>query len=457
MKGHSVPAWICAGSLTLALASCTSYTPKPVPDKVSLPQSASAIEVDRSRLPFARLATHRFDPGDGFDMDEIAMLAVVNNPQLRKTRDRLGIKRAQSFAAGLLPDPQLGLSLDHPTNGNADNTNAFNINPSIDVTSILLRSSRVGAASLAEKQVNLELLWQEWQVASQARLLFTRLHGHQQLLDRLASARETLADLYQRSQRALSAGNATLDSVSANLAALQSVEQQINQLERTRLQDRASLLKLVGLAPEATLNLIGSPTVAHFDPAKVRTNLDTRLTTRPDMLALQAGYQSQEEKFRGAVLAQFPALNVGVSRARDTSGLYTLGFGLSLSLPIFNANKGNIAIERATRQMLYDQYQARLNSGAAEIEIALSNLKLLKAQLQRIDSGIVELQTVADRAKKALQAGNMTAPNYVRLRTTLLNKQTEAINLQEALTEQQLALETLLGPDLPKRNGSKRG
>jgi outer membrane protein TolC len=428
-----------------------------VPNKISLPQSASAIAVNRTRLPFARLATHRFDPADGFDMDEIAMLAVVNNPQLRKTRDSLGIKRAQSFAAGLLPDPQLALSLDHPTNGNAGNTNAFNFNPSIDVTSILLRSSRVGAASLEEKQVNLELLWQEWQVASQARLLFTRLHGHQQLLNQLAPAREMLADLYLHSERALSAGNATLDSVSANLAALQNIERQINKLERTRLQDRASLLKLVGLAPGATLNLVGGPTVAHLDPVKVRTNLDTRLATRPDMLALQAGYQSQEEKFRGAVLAQFPALNVGISRARDNSGLYTLGFGLNLSLPIFNANRGNIAIERATRQMLYDQYQARLNSGAAEIEIALSNLNLLKAQLQRIDSGIVELQTVSNRAEKALQAGNITAPNYVRLRTTLLDKQTEAIDLQEALTEQQLALETLLGPDLPKQNGSNRG
>ena len=63
---------------------------------------------------------------------------------------------------------------------------------------------------------------------------------------------------------------------------------------------------------------------------------------------------------------------------------------------------------------------------------------------------------MANRAEKALQAGNMTAPNYVRLRTALLDKQKEAINIQEALTEQQLALETLLGPDLPEQSGSKR-
>lgn len=57
----------------------------------------------------------------------------------------------------------------------------------------------------------------------------------------------------------------------------------------------------------------------------------------------------RKKSFGGAVLAQFPALNVGLTRARDTSGLYTVGFGLSLSPPIFNRNRGNIAIEDATR------------------------------------------------------------------------------------------------------------
>ena len=176
-----------------------------------------------------------------------------------------------------------------------------------------------------------------------------------------------------------------------------------------------------------------------------------RLKQRPDLQALQAGYRSQEEKFRGAVLAQFPALNVGVTRARDTSGLYTMGFGLSLSLPIFNRNRGNIAIEDATRKKLFDEYQDRLNSAYSEIAIALENLPLLQNQLRRAEQGLVTLKTVAQRAETAYRAGNLTAPDYIRLQTALWDKQTESINLQEALMEQQIALETLLGPDLPEQ------
>ena len=437
---------------TLGLAGCASYAPKPLPAQVTLPGSVSALSVDPTQLPFRKLSTQAFNPADGLNMDEVAMLAVANNPALRQARDRLDIVRAQSFAAGLLPDPQLGITSDHPTNGTTGNTNAYGLNLSYDVGALLLRSSRAGSAKSEQQRVNLELLWQEWQVVSQARLLVTRLMAQQNLLTQAQTARTLLNERYQHIQQALAAGNVTLDAVSADLSALQNVERQINDLERARLQNRASLNALLGLAANTSLPLVGNPEPAHIDAAGVRTDLEQRLNLRPDMQALQAGYQSQEKKFRGAVLAQFPALNIGITRARDTSGLYTQGFGVSLSLPLFNANRGNVAIEKATRKSLYDEYQARLNSAYSEIDTALANLALLQDQLQRTRQGAAALDNVAQHAEAAYRAGNMTAPDYVRLQTARLDKRTEAINLQEALMEQQIALETLLGPDLPQQN-----
>ncbi|HUW28234.1 MAG TPA: TolC family protein [Sulfuriferula sp.] len=439
-----------------ALSACTTYAPKPLPVQVDLPQSAGSITLDPARLPFRNLSSHLFNPADGLDMDEVAMLAVANNPQLRQARDALGIARAQSFAAGLLPDPQLGFTADHPTNGTVGNTNAFNLNLNYDVNALLLRSSRKGAARAETQRVNLDLLWQEWQVVSQARLLFTRLTAQQALMAQLQAVRKLLADRYQLSQQALAAGNVTVDLAGADLVALQSIERQINELERSRLQNRASLNGLLGLLSTAPLTLTGEPHAVLMDAAALQKGLVERLNQRPDLQALQAGYRSREEKFRGAVLAQFPALNVGLTRARDTSGLYTMGFGLTLSLPIFNRNRGNIAIENATRTKLFDAYQDRLNSAYSEVAIALENQPLLQTQLQRTRQGVKQLQSVAQRAAAAFRAGNLAAPDYVRLQTALLDKQTEAINLQEALMEQQIALETLLGPNLPEQTKSSR-
>ncbi|MES1997992.1 MAG: TolC family protein [Pseudomonadota bacterium] len=437
------------------LSACASYAPQPLPQTFNAPSSANAINIDPAQLPFRSLSSHLFNPADGLDMTEVAMLAVANNPQLRQSRDALGIARAQSFAAGLLPDPQLALAGDHPTNGTAANTNAFNLNLSYDVNALLQRSSRVGSAKADVRRVNLELLWQEWQTVSQARLLFTRLSAQTQLMAQLQAARMLLNERVQRSQQALAAGNVTLDFASAEVVALQTTERQINELERSQLQNRASLNSLLGLAGDAQVVLVGAPQAGLLDKVAVQQDLTARLNQRPDLQALRAGYTSQEEKFRGAVLAQYPALNLGLTRARDTSGLYTMGFGMMLSLPIFNRNRGNIAIEQATRSKLYNEYQDRLNSAQSEITTALDNLPLLQAQLQRTQDGIALLKNVAQRAHSAFEAGNLLAPDYVRLQTALLDKQTEAINLQEALMEQQIALETLLGPALPTQNLSR--
>lgn len=445
--------WGYAGLATLS--ACASYTPQPLPVSANLPASANAVAVNPGRLPFASLRSHVFNPADGLDSEEVAMLAVANNPQLRQARDTLGISRAQAFAAGLLPDPQLGVTGDHPGNGGAASMNAFNVNLSYDVNALLLRSSRKQAAQRDVERVNMQLLWQEWQVVSQARLLFTRLTVQDALIQQLQAAQQLLMQRYQATRHAIAAGNVTLDFASADLVALQNVERQINEQQRNIVQTRASLNGLLGLTATARVPLVGNVHPAVLDAAAVAAEANQRLNQRPDLRALRAGYQSQEEKYRGAVLAQFPVLNVGLTRARDTAGLNTMGFGLSLSLPIFNRNRGNIAIEQATRQKLRNEYQYRLNSANSEVALALENIPLLQAQLQRTQQGVAALQQLAQRADAAYQAGNLVATDYVRLRSGLLDKQIEAINLAEALVEQRIALETLLGPDLPE-SGSKQ-
>ncbi len=57
---------------------------------------------------------------------------------------------------------------------------------------------------------------------------------------------------------------------------------------------------------------------------------------RPDLLGLEAGYRAQDQRYRAALLAQFPALNVGFTRGRDNAGVYSSGIGITLSLPVFN-------------------------------------------------------------------------------------------------------------------------
>lgn len=441
-----LPALLAAAGLV----GCATYAPSPLSTQANAPRDILPIVVKATDMPLPELAAHPFDTSDGLDMTEVAMLAVANNPQLKIARDDLGISRAQAFAAGLLPDPQLGMTRDTPLNGGAGNTSAFNLGLSYDVNGLLTRSAGKRAADATERQTDLNLLWQEWQVVSQARLLFVRNMAQQKLLGIMQQERALLAARYAAIGQAIGLGELTRDAANVDLAALQNLETGINDLSRQINTNQHALNDLLGLAPDTKLLLVGDADMPPLDEAKVQENIAHLAQRRPDLRALEFGYTSQEQRFRQAVWAQFPVLSVGLTRAQDTSGLYTQGAGISLSLPIFNGNRGNIAIAQATRQKLHDEYQLRINTAATEISRILQDQKLLEQQLHNVERGGATLALAASNAQAAFDTGSINSLIYTNLRTASLAKQAEAILIRQNLMEQRVALLTLLGGELPE-------
>jgi outer membrane protein, heavy metal efflux system len=104
---------IGAAAAALLPAACQSYSPQSLNPRPPSWTTADRLVIDAAAIRGpAALATHRFDPSDGLDAIEVQTLAVVNNPELRLDRADLKIARAQAFAAGLIPDPQVALSSD---------------------------------------------------------------------------------------------------------------------------------------------------------------------------------------------------------------------------------------------------------------------------------------------------------------------------------------------------------
>jgi len=71
-----------------ALAGCATYQARSLGTRSTLPDRIPDLTIDARQMPLPDLAAHRFDPSDGLDMTEVAMLAVVNNPDLKIARDR---------------------------------------------------------------------------------------------------------------------------------------------------------------------------------------------------------------------------------------------------------------------------------------------------------------------------------------------------------------------------------
>jgi outer membrane protein TolC len=444
----SIPrARIALGALAIAtaLAGCTTYREAALPDRPAFPAGVPQIAMNPADAALPALHPHPFDARDGLDLDEVAMLAVVNNPDLRIARRAAGVSAAQAFAARLLPDPQINLTHDFPVASTAGSTSAFVAGASYAINALITHAATVKGAEADTRQVQANLLWQEWQAIAQARLLFVRIRAAQQRRALLDQTRQWMADRLGRSNEALAAGLVTVDAVSPHLAALQDVERQIHDLERQTNQADADLHALLGLAPDAGFTLQGDAALPGFQAADVRTQATARLNARPDILALREGYAAQDARYRVALLGQFPALTLGVQRSRDTSNTYTRGFGINLTLPIFNGNRGEIAIQDATREKLRAEYQQRLNAGLSDIERVAAEQAISLRQLADVEAALATLKANAERVRQAYQARNVDALTLVTIETALLAKQSERIDVLQAIQEQRVGLLTLTG------------
>jgi outer membrane protein, heavy metal efflux system len=424
------------------VSACASYRAVSLPQHPDLLDKVPPLTVGARQLPLPALRAHPFNPADGLDMTEVATVAVINSPDLKARRRKAGVARAQVFAARLLPDPQVSASLDHPTDpGYID---AYNLGLSYDLTALVTHGAGVDAARAAASQVVLDLLWQEWQVVQQARSLYVRSVLQARKLAILRRAQQLYARRYAHSARALRAGDVTLETAGTDLTALLDADTRVSDMERQLSQTRHDLNALLGLTPEAPLALAALPAPQPFTSAAVKAALRDLPKRRPDLRALAAGYASQEATVRKAILAQFPALSFGPTGARDTSDVHTIGVGITVSLPVLNRNRGEIAVQRATRAQLRAEYQARLDATYGDIDRVLAEQALALHRRNALAAQLPELERLVDQARRGYQAGDIAALTYLNMENTLLNKRLEAADLEQSLWDARIALDSLL-------------
>jgi outer membrane protein TolC len=441
---------LIAATTALLLNACSSYQPLPLDERPATLQEIPHLSVDASTLLLPELPAHSFAPSDqGLDMTDVAILAVVNNPDLQAARNDANIAHAQAFSASLLPDPQLGLSADFNRNPDAGSSRGYSIGPSYDFGALLTHSTLRAAADAESSKADLTLLWQEWQIVAQARLLFIRLTQGDKLVALLRRHRTFYLDRNEHNQEALRQRLITADTAAAAQASLQDIDKQLNDLERQNNQSRHDLNALLGLAPGVQAPLAGEALPPPLDRAGIEDSLAHITQRRPDLIALQYGYKAQDQRYRAAIIAQFPALTFGLTRARDTSNLSSQGFNISLSIPIFNRNRGNIAIENARRQKLYDDYRQRVDVARSDIDRILAEQDINRRQMAQVDAGVRALRTQAQNVRMAARSHSVDELLLATIDAALLAKQTEQIALAQSMLEQRVVLQSLLGGELP--------
>jgi len=447
MRGKISQALACCGACLLycMLAGCTAYHPQPLPAAPDLSRTP-ALTIPAKQFLLPGLSPHPVS-SRGLDATTAVLLAVCNDPDLKAARLQAGVARAQVLQAGLLPNPQFGA-------GFAQSARNYGgaLSLSEDLQAWLTRGTQKAIASANQQQVHLNILWQEWQVAAQASQLFIQARSSKQLQAVLRAQERLLADRALADEKAMQQGNQTATVVSSDLRQLSTVQQKLHQLALNAMQTNHQLHALLGLEPGVRLHLVGSAAQPVISAAQFHAAIADLPQRRADLLALQAGYRSQEEALRRAILMQFPALSAGVDLERDpVEGVNDFGPQVSLELPIFNHNQGEIAIQKATRAVMRQTYQARLDAAVSQAHEVWRESLVLAAQLQDVENQLPALKQRAGAARRSMEQNNLDAAAYTAMEMDYLAQKEQAIQLRASLESSRYALRILLGLPLAAR------
>ena len=411
----------------------------------------TTLRIPASRFSNSSLEQLPIDLRTGIGPDDAAAIALYSNPALRSIRDRRGLASAQLIQAGILPNPVVSYSRDYVTGGNTAGTvTAYNFTAAWEFSALIPFLPKQTAARKNYRSVDLDVAWDEWQIAVNARTAVYRVLGLNAQLAQAVEATEGLQQSTDAMRKAVDAHEKTVLELAAVESASQDSRATMLALEQEFHKQGLGLNKILGVEAEVKVALrAGLSLPTRLAPPEQHGLADDLQARRLDLLGLQQGLESQDATVRAAILAQFPKMSAGFVKASDTTNVHTTGFIVAVDVPIFDRNQGVIATERATRQRLRDEYTQRAFEARSDIAVALADIRSLDRQITAAQEALPLLEKLVSSAQAATEQRNADVLSYYTARSNLLQKRVQLIKLQEQLLEAHTALEIASGRYLP--------
>lgn len=424
-------------SLVVVLTACatapTSYNPPEIsPTGTSL--SELCADTDAGSRPGPLSA------------NDLSVIAVLGNPDLQAMRAEAGLTDAQIFAAGLLPDPTMGLGFDAPLNG-ANEVLAIAGSLGLDLAGLSSRPARVEAAKAQAAKVRKDIVWAEWLTHQNAKLLASRISWLEDIRNKTLEYRKVADEDLERTLRAASRGDVAAVEVDARRLTAADAADRDRTAESQLAIARIDLNRLLGIAPDETV-LVQAPEIYAAVPPSNVDLFARAMAIRSDLQALRDGLEAANAGIAVADASRFPLPAISLNAARDTGSIRTLGPAVTFTLPVWNQARGDIAIAKADLDVLEAQYKARAETVRADIGAAASALSIARKQRLDVIHGLAGIADQAERAEASAERGDISETTAAATQLAALDKEILADTLALSAVEAAIALETAVGAPL---------
>ncbi len=211
-------------------------------------------------------------------------------------------------------------------------------------------------------------------------------------------------------------------------------------LQRQRVQLEHALAVLLG-KPAANFAANANPLLETALLPSIPAGLPSKLLERrPDVTAAQRAMVASNARIGEARAAMFPALSLSANGGGASDALSNVlkwssrswMLGALMSMPIIDGgrNKANVARSEAVLEESVAAYRQNVLVAFAEVEDNLAGLRILAAQSEQVDAGVVLARRSADLAQKLYQAGRSSYLDLLDAQRNLVGVERSAAQLR---------------------------
>ncbi len=454
-RGLRVGLWL-AGVSIVSAGGCQSYERRPFDlarhHAEFLERSPESPEVRLFAQTLAARSTEHqdaptlFDPTDGITREEAEVLAVVFNAELRLARLRAGVTRASADEAGLWEDPTLGVDLVRIVESTPEPWKvSVGVGLTIPISGRLgIEKERAGAEHAVELA---RIAQREWLVRMSVRRAWcewSAIHAKIAVMRDFVSRISQILSVVDMMEQA-----GEMTRAEARLFRIEKAtkEADLVVLETRARETELALRQLMGLSPSAPLELRSSGVGPMRSTERSTPGLEELERRNPALIVAILEHEVAERSLEYEIRKQYPDLHIGPGLGREDAHEQVL-FGLSLPLPILNANRRGIAEASAKRELARAAVGATLEQTMASLHAAEVRLAAASRRRWTLESDVVPLVDAQYSDARAL--ARLGEVHALVLLESLTRQQEAKVGLVEAARDEALAvveLDEIMGPE----------
>jgi outer membrane protein TolC len=373
------------------IAGCASFHSKPIsPSETASQFEARMLDNPDLKKFIETNLRHKMTtwPPKSWDITMLTLAAFYYNPELDVVRAKWGVAKAGVITAGAVPNPALGSSIGFISNQTSGvNPWLYGFTLDIPIETAGKRGYRLARAAYLSTSARLNIAVTAWHVRSRLRASLVNLYAadhSETLLKKQETIQEELVRLLEKR---LTTGEVSLPDVTQARISLNQIRLSLREAQKQSAEALVQTAGSLGLPVTAVKGVDFSSDFIEREPANLPSNNIRRqsLLNRADILSALSEYDAAQSALHLEIARQYPDISLGPGyNFDDAQDKWTIG--LSVTLPVFNRNKGPIAEAEARRTEAAARFTALQAQVIGETDRSLTGYRAALQKLETVDA-----------------------------------------------------------------------